>query len=372
MSTVRKPLVLFAAVAVALSLGAGCSSFTPYAAKVNGERIGVDDLHRELKAIKGNEEYLETFEAQLGREGDSPLGAGEGTFGSVFVARMLTQRIYLEIVHQEVVRRGLRVSKERLAEAREGLAQSPEDEELLKKFPRYYVDELALANAEVMLLRENLRADVTDEDVREFYEAEENAQFFEQTCARQIVTGGYTVEGPVPPEQEAAAKATAEDIKRRLDAGADFAAIATAESKHPASATQGGDIGCVTANAFPPEVATSVDSTDVGKVAGPIRTDNGFYLVLVQSRQKQPFEEVAAQIRQFLESQAGDPLNQFLETALAEADISVNPRYGTFDRTGPRPQVVPPDAPAPPPPPDGGAEDEFEPEPAPGDGAPVQ
>jgi parvulin-like peptidyl-prolyl isomerase len=366
-TTVRKPLVLFAAAVLALLVvGSGCSAVTPYAAKVNGDRIRVRDLNRELNAIKGNAEYLKTFEATLGRQGESPLGAGKGTFGSTFVAQMLTQRIYLELVHQELERRSLRVPKEKLDEARRSLAQSPEDEALLKKFPKAYLDELARISAEVSVLRESLATEVSDADIRKFYD--ENPQFFEQVCARQIVTGGFTGETPPAPDQEAQAKATADDIKGRLDAGQDFAAIATVESKDPQSAPQGGDLGCVSGNAFPPEVAASVESTENGKVAGPIRTDRGFYLVLVQSRAKQPLEEVAAQIRQYLEQQAGDPLNTFLAKALADAEISVNPRYGTFDRNSPRPSVVPPEAPRLPPsePPIG------EPPNAPEEGAPVQ
>lgn len=343
MTIVRKPLPVLVAAALVLLAGTGCNSVTPYAAKVNGERITVHELNQELKAIKGNEEYVKTIEAELGNRGESVVGAGQGTFGSVFVAETLTRRIYLALVHQEVERRGLRPSKEKLDEAREGLAGSPEEQELLAKFPKAYIDELVLGSAEVNALRENLTNDVDDAEVRKFYE--ENPKFFEQTCARQIVTGGYQVEPPIPPELEAQAKATADDIKARLDAGGDFAAIATAESKDPRSAPQGGDLGCVTSNAFPPEVGASLENTEVGKVAGPVRTDRGFYLVLVQSRQMQPFEEVAGQIRQFLESQSGDPLNQFLTEALAKAKISVNPRYGTFDREGERPAVVPPDAP---------------------------
>lgn len=367
MTIVRKSLLLFVAAALALFAGVGCSSVSPYAAKVNGARITVSELNRELKAVKGNKDYLDSVEAELGRRGESALGAGEGTFGSVFVAETLTRRIYLELVHQEVERRGLRPSKEKLAEARQSLAQSPDDEKLLAKFPKPYVDELARASAEVTVLRENLTNDVSDADVQKFYD--ENPQFFEQTCARQIVTGGYQVEPPIPPEMEAQAKATADDIKRRLDAGGDFAAIATAESKDPRTAPQGGDLGCVASNGFPPEVAASVEGTELGKVAGPVRTDQGFYLVLVQSRQKQPIEEVAAQIREFLERQSGDPLDAFLTKALADAEISVNPRYGTFDRSGERPAVVPPDVPATPAP---ASPDDAEFEPEPEDGVPVQ
>jgi hypothetical protein len=347
-TTVRKnALALFAAATLALFVLGGCNAVAPYAAKVNGERITVSELNRELRAVRGNRDYVRAIEAQLGRQGESTQGASEQTFGSAFVAQTLSRRIYFEVIHQELAERRLRVTRQAVDDARRQLLES-EDGELYRGFPPGFVDEIARFTAEVELLRENLTAVVTDDEVRRFYD--ENPQFFEQTCARQIVTGGYTVEAPVPPDLVAEARATAEDIKRRLDAGGDFAAIATAESKDPRSAPQGGDLGCVASNAFPPEVAASVGETEIGKVAGPVRTDNGFYLVLVQSRQKEPFDEVAGQIRQFLEQQSGDPLSELLAKELAQADISVNPRYGTFEQgAGELPTVVPPDAPRPPP-----------------------
>lgn len=344
MTTVRRTSVLLIAAVLALGAGA-CGDVAPYAAKVNGERISVDELNRELDVVRKNSKYLEALRAEREQRGVSVLGTGtSGTFGSTFVAETLTRRIYYELVQQEVERRKLPVTEEAVDRARQEFEQSIQDEEMHNAFPKSFLDDVARSNAEVAILQADLQQEVTQQQVEEFYRA--NPQFFKEFCGRQILTGGFSGDAPPPADQEAAAKAAADDIKRRIDTGQDFAAIARAESKDTATAANGGDLGCVAESAFPPEARTAVSEAQPGQVIGPFRTDRGFYVIQVQSTTTQPIEAVAGQIRQFLESQSGDAISNFLEKALAEAKIEVNPRYGRFDRQGARPSVVPPDLPA--------------------------
>jgi len=334
----RKTLALFTAAALALL--SGCSAVTPYAAKVNGERITVGDLERELKAIRGNEDYLKAIESQLAQQGRKALGAGKGTFNSSFVSQVLTRRILLELVHQNVRSRRLRVTADDRRTAREQLEQSFGDPKMLDRFPKSFTTELVEYTAEISVLQAELREDVTDEQVQTFYN--ENSQFFEQVCVRQIVTGAFeSLE--VPPEQDAQAKAAGEDVKRRLDTGQDFAAIARAESKDPQSAANGGDLGCVTTDSVPPVLAAALTEMQPGEIRGPIRSDSGYHVLQLTERKKGSLEEAAPQIRQFLEQQQQQGFDTFLQEAVQKADITVNPRYGTFDKAGPA--VVPPKAP---------------------------
>jgi foldase protein PrsA len=340
-TTVRRTLFLAACI-LALVAGSACGNVKPYAAKVNGEAIPVEKLNRELKAVKGNKQYLQAVTEQLEGQGQSPLGATEETFGSEFVAQTLTRRIYFELVHQEVVKRKLRVTDDAVKEARESMTGG-EGAELYKDFPKAFLDEIAYSTAEVNVLQESLQSNVGDEDVQKFYA--ENPQYFVQYCARRIITGGFPGDAPPPPDQEAAAKAAADDIKRRLDAGGDFAAIARAESKDTRTAPNGGDMGCVAVNAFPAVAQPAVEGAKPGDIVGPIRDDTGFHIIQLQSQTTQPLEEVAPQIRQYLQQQAGDPLTKFLQDALAAAKVVVNPRYGRFATELPQPRVVPPEAP---------------------------
>ncbi|HEX2038753.1 MAG TPA: peptidyl-prolyl cis-trans isomerase [Acidimicrobiales bacterium] len=307
---------------------AGCGTLTPYAAKVNGERITVRDLERELKAIRGNEQYLEAVESQLAAQGRKALGAGKGTFDSSFVSQVLTRRILLELVLQEVRKKRLRITADDRRVAREQLEQSFGDPQMLGRFPKRFVDELVTFTAAVSVLQGSLREPVTDADVQKFYD--ENPAFFEQACFREAVTGNFeSIE--VPPDQDAKAKAEGDEIKRRVDAGEDFAAI-------------GQDRGCQPVESLPPTLRPALSEMQPGEVRGPIRSDTGYHVVQLLERKKQPLEEAAPQIRQFLERQGQGAFDRFVQEAVEKADITVNPRYGTFDKAGPA--VVPPQAPS--------------------------
>jgi len=319
---IRALLVAFAV------LLAGCGTVTPYAAKVNGERISVRDLERELKAIRGNEKYLEAIESQLAGQGRRVLGAGKATFDSSFVSQVLTRRILLELVQQELGKKGLRIGDADRRQARQSLERSFDDPELLTKFPRKFLGELVDFTAAVTVLQQSLQEEVTEEDVRQFYD--ENPAFFEQACFREHVSGNFeTLE--VPPDQDAQAKAAGEEVKRRVDAGEDFAAI-------------GQDRGCQPIDSLPITLAPALTEMQPGEVRGPIRTDSGYHVVQLLERKKASLEEAAPAIEQHLQQQGQQAFDQFVQEAVEKADIAVNPRYGTFDKSGPA--VVPPQAPA--------------------------
>jgi hypothetical protein len=306
---------------------AGCGTVTPYAAKVNGERITVRDLERELKAIRGNEEYLEAIESQLNAQGRKALGAGNATFDSSFVSQVLTRRILLELVQQEVRRKRLRITDADRQGARGQLEQSFGDPKMLERFPKRFVDELIDFTAAVTVLQQSLQKDVTNDDVRKFYD--ENPAFFEQACFREAVTGNFqSLE--VPPDQDAQARTEGEAIKARVDAGQDFAAI-------------GQDRGCQPIESLPPTLGPALSEMQPGEVRGPIRSDSGYHVVQLVERKKASLEEAAAEIRRFLEGQGQEAFDRFVQEAVEKSDITVNPRYGTFDKSGPA--VVPPQAP---------------------------
>jgi peptidyl-prolyl cis-trans isomerase C len=74
-----------------------------------------------------------------------------------------------------------------------------------------------------------------------------------------------------------------EDIKGRIEAGADFAELAAQHSKCP-SGRNGGELGEFRPGQMVKEFDDVVFSAEVGKVHGPIRTQFGFHLVEITSR----------------------------------------------------------------------------------------
>ena len=74
----------------------------------------------------------------------------------------------------------------------------------------------------------------------------------------------------------------AKDLKTQLEAGADFAELAKANSTDTGSGSNGGDLGWFGRGAMVKPFEDAVVAAEVGKVAGPVKSDFGWHLVLVK------------------------------------------------------------------------------------------
>ena len=78
-------------------------------------------------------------------------------------------------------------------------------------------------------------------------------------------------------------QADCEDLKGRIEAGADFAELAKTHSPCP-SGQRGGDLGEFGPGQMVKEFDTVVFSAPVGEVQGPVKTQFGYHLVEVTRR----------------------------------------------------------------------------------------
>lgn len=74
-----------------------------------------------------------------------------------------------------------------------------------------------------------------------------------------------------------------EDIKKRIEGGGDFAALAKQHSTCP-SGQKGGDLGTFEKGQMVSEFDKVVFSGELGKVHGPIKTQFGFHLIEITDR----------------------------------------------------------------------------------------
>ena len=94
-----------------------------------------------------------------------------------------------------------------------------------------------------------------------------------------------------------ATKEEAEDIKKRLEAGEDFAKVADEKSKDKNA--QGGDLGFFSRGQMLKPFEEAAYALDVGKISDPVQTQFGWHVIKVEEKrdQKQPsFDEVKAAI----------------------------------------------------------------------------
>jgi len=148
---------------------------------------------------------------------------------------------------------------------------------------------------------------------------------FTQVCAAHIL---------VETEEEA------EAVVDRLDAGEDFATVAAEVSVDTGSAPEGGSLGCGAAATYVPAFAEATVSAPIGEATGPVETEFGFHIIVVEERTVATPEDVLPFIEEQVIFAATDT---WLLDAVTTADVTVDEQYGTWE-TEPSPQVVPPPA----------------------------
>jgi parvulin-like peptidyl-prolyl isomerase len=194
---------------------------------------------------------------------------------------------------------GKRAFGERIAELMV-LSQEAEKRKLdqapkLKEQIRFQRENL-LAQAMFDELQKSLKID--DVAVQKYYN--EHQSEFEVLKARHILirVKGAPMQGiPGKPEltdEEALAKA--QGIRKRLDAGEDFATLAKAESDDTGSSAQGGDLGEFRKGMMVPPFEEAALLAKVGVVTEPVKTPFGYHLIKVESHMTKPLAAVRTDI----------------------------------------------------------------------------
>lgn len=320
MRTVRRLLVPLAVAAVAALGLAACGESTRPAAVVDGTAISQQDVVDELEAIRSNTGYVEAIEGS----GGSVLGEEDDAFDGAFVATQLGVRIQYTIVGNEVDRRELEADSACRDAARSALEERftvpgrTDGADLLDAFPDDYRDYLVEREADFLLLQGDLvdQDCVVDDAVAAYYE--ENRDSLEQACTAHILVD----------TAEAAAA-----VKALLDAGADFAQVAAENSKDPGSAANGGEVGCVGRGQLVPEYEEAMFSQPIGAIGEPVQSQYGFHIIRVDSRGIPTLDEARDQIAQQLAQAVQGTFGEWFRNAVSAADVSVDPRYGTWDPT---------------------------------------
>ncbi len=120
---------------------------------------------------------------------------------------------------------------------------------------------------------------VTDEDIddalRRILENEGKTEYF----VAEIFLGVDS------PEQTDAVQQAAERLIEQLKGGGDFGAVARQFSQ-AASAAAGGNVGWVRPGDLAPELDAAIQQLAPGQVAGPIRSEGGFYILALRDQRQ--------------------------------------------------------------------------------------
>jgi len=137
----------------------------------------------------------------------------------------------------------------------------------------------------------------TDADLQALYQQQLDKYKQDETRdARHIL---IAVNGN-DPKADAAAKAKADDILKKLKAGADFAKLAEQYSDDPGSKKQGGELGPVSRGVMVKPFEDALFAiAKPGDIAGPVRSQFGYHIIRlegIKGAQVKPFSEARAQL----------------------------------------------------------------------------
>lgn len=140
--------------------------------------------------------------------------------------------------------------------------------------------------------------EVTEEEIAEHYEANLSTLYTQphEVNARHIL---IRVARDADDETKAQARTRADEVKQKVDAGADFAALATEFSEDPGSKEKGGELGWFPRGRMVGPFEDAAFGLKPGEVSGVVESPFGFNIIKVEDvreeRQK-PLDEVREEI----------------------------------------------------------------------------
>jgi peptidyl-prolyl cis-trans isomerase C len=273
---------------------------TGIAVEVDGEKMTRSqldqDIQKRMASLKGQvpAEQLENARAEVRR-----------TVIDEFIIRTL--------LNKEVSRRKLTATEKEMAEVIDAMkAQLPAGVTLEEIFKKNKIDASAMREEIGLNIRINKlvtaepggNAKITDKEVTDFYQKNQD-QFKqpESVHARHILVA----KPPGDTEKVTAGKKTkAEELQKRLVAGADFADLATKNSDCP-SKQNGGDLGFFARGQMVKPFEDAAFSQQKNAIGPVVETDFGFHIIQVLEHRSAQIAKLDAetkkQISTFLEQQ---------------------------------------------------------------------
>jgi peptidyl-prolyl cis-trans isomerase C len=207
---------------------------------------------------------------------------------------------------------------------------------------RRKLDETSAYKIQAQFQAENLLAGkafgiltkVDDADLHKYYE--DHKADFEEVHARHILVRAKGSPVPLDPgqkdlsDEEALAKAN--DLRKKIMAGADFALLASTESDDT-SKKAGGDLNFFHRGQLVPPFEQAAFGLKVGEVSEPVKTPFGYHLIKVEAKKEETFEEAKPEIEKKLQPQKSQGV---VEGLVQKATVTLDPEF--FGAAAPAPQ----------------------------------
>lgn len=256
------------------------------------------------------DEALVTIRSAAAARGQNIPPQAMRTLEAQVLSRLIGMQVLLPLATEADKAAGTEIATKQLAQMKEGAGG---DEGFARQLKTVGMTEAVLtkrltdeATADAILKRE-LKVNVTDADVKKFYE--ENPNRFEKPetvrAAHILVGTSEPGGGELSPDQRKAKLALAEKLLQRAKAGEDFGKLAAEYSDDPGSKNRGGEY------TFPrgqmvAEFETVAFTQPTNHISDIVTTRFGYHIIKTLEKTPAktiPFAEAQDEIRKFLEFQ---------------------------------------------------------------------
>jgi parvulin-like peptidyl-prolyl isomerase len=290
----KKTCLLLVAWAVIAAASIGAEVVDRIVGSVDGEPITLYELH----------EFVNQKRAQV------------PNLPAITDKEALQALITEKLVQKEIVTRGIQIRDEDIDHYIDRIKQQNhiDDDQLREALKQQGLDytkyrqQIREEIEKVQLLNKVIRAKVTisPEDIHRYYEA--HKQDYARAGSVKVRQITLRLDQDAPEPVVTAVTERAQEVRKRLIKGEDFATVAKQVSEDPLAA-EGGDLGDIEPSKLLPEFEEPLSKMKEGEISEPIRTKMGIHLLKLEKRITEAFQpesEVAAEIKEKLYNEALD------------------------------------------------------------------
>jgi foldase protein PrsA len=173
---------------------------------------------------------------------------------------------------------------------------------------------------------EHMNSKVTEEDMKTEYET--NGANYATVTLRHILVA-TTETDPTTQEQKELrtseeALARAKEVKEKLAAGGDWAALAKEYSDDPGSKDKGGQYADQKAGSWVEAFKQAAYKQEIGVIGDPVETEYGYHVILVEKRDTPAFDKLSDEDKEAVRSAAAYTyMNKFMTDELPKQEIEI-------------------------------------------------